>query len=60
MADDSRVTLASVAAEAGVSLTTISKVLNGHPDVAPATRARVEELLRQRGYRRRGSGRRSR
>ena len=42
MADDARVTLASVAAEAGVSLTTISKVLNGHPDVAPATRARVE------------------
>lgn len=60
MADDARVTLASVAAEAGVSLTTISKVLNGHPDVAPATRARVEELLRHSGYRRRGSGRRSR
>jgi LacI family xylobiose transport system transcriptional regulator len=60
MTDESRVTLASVAAKAGVSLTTISKVLNGHADVAPATRARVEELLRRSGYRRRGSGRRSR
>lgn len=60
MAHDARVTLASVAAEAGVSLTTISKVLNGHPDVAAATRARVEELLRRSGYRRRGGGRRSR
>jgi LacI family xylobiose transport system transcriptional regulator len=59
MADDSRVTLASLAAEAGVSLTTMSKVLNGHADVAPATRARVEELLRRSRYRRRGSGRRS-
>ena len=60
MADEPRVTLASVAAKAGVSLTTISKVLNGHADVAPATRARVEELLRRSGYRRRGGGRRSR
>lgn len=59
MADEARVTLASVAAKAGVSLTTISKVLNGRADVAPATRARVEELLRRSGYRRRGSGRRS-
>ena len=53
-------TLAAVAAMAGVSLTTISKVLNGHPDVAPATRSRVEGLLRRSGYRRRGSGRRRR
>ncbi|MGR0321092.1 LacI family DNA-binding transcriptional regulator [Agromyces sp. ZXT2-3] len=60
MADESRITLASLAARAGVSLTTISKVLNGHADVAPATRARVEDLLRRSGYRRRGSGRRSR
>lgn len=59
MSDEPRVTLASVAAKAGVSLTTISKVLNGRADVAPATRARVEEQLRRSGYRRRGSGRRS-
>ena len=49
-----RITLREIAAEAGVSLTTISKVLNGAPDVATATRARVEERLRARGYRRRG------
>lgn len=48
-----RVTLASVADEAGVSLATISKVLNGRPDVAADTRERVEQLLAERGYRRR-------
>lgn len=53
---DDRVTLASVAEEAGVSLSTISKVLNGRADVAAATRSRVEDLLAQRGYARRGAG----
>ncbi|WP_430645267.1 LacI family DNA-binding transcriptional regulator [Agromyces sp. GXS1127] len=52
-----RVTLADIAAEAGVSLATISKVLNGRSDVAAATRARVEQVLADRGYRRRGGGR---
>jgi LacI family transcriptional regulator len=45
-----RTTLAAIAAEAGVSLPTVSKVVNGRPDVAPATRARVERLLDQRQY----------
>ncbi len=49
-----RITLARVAEEAGVSLSTISKVLNGRSDVASATRARVETLLSERGYVRRG------
>lgn len=49
-----RVTLALVADEAGVSLSTISKVLNGRTDVAAETRSRVERLLRERGYERRG------
>ncbi len=48
-----RVTLAQVADEAGVSLSTISKVLNGRPDVSQATRARVEVLLAEHGYLRR-------
>ena len=48
-----RVTLAGVAEEAGVSLSTISKVLNGRADVSAATRARVEALLAERGYQRR-------
>ncbi|MFD1273797.1 LacI family DNA-binding transcriptional regulator [Streptomyces kaempferi] len=47
-------TLAEIAREAGVSAPTVSKVLNGRADVAPATRTRVEELLRGHGYRRRG------
>ncbi|WP_432129919.1 LacI family DNA-binding transcriptional regulator [Streptomyces tendae] len=46
-------TLAEIAREAGVSAPTVSKVLNGRADVAPSTRARVEELLRVHGYRRR-------
>ncbi|QAY60154.1 LacI family transcriptional regulator [Microbacterium protaetiae] len=55
MAKTSRVTLADIAAETGVSLATISKVLNGRTDVAAATRARVEEELSRHGYQRRAS-----
>lgn len=57
MADSKRVTLATIAAETGVSVTTISKVLNGRGDVAAATRARVEAQLQRRGYARRGETR---
>jgi len=39
-----------VAEMCGVSLPTVSKVLNGRADVAAATRARVEEALRQHNY----------
>lgn len=53
MSTEARVTLSDVAVEAGVSLATISKVLNGRPDVSAATRARVEELLARHGYQRR-------
>ncbi|WP_210479525.1 LacI family DNA-binding transcriptional regulator [Naasia sp. SYSU D00948] len=49
-----RTTLARVAAEASVSMATVSKVLNGRPGVAQETRARVEELLQASGYNRRG------
>jgi len=52
---DTRVTLAELAAEAQVSLSTISKVLNGRADVSRKTRTKVEELLEQHGYRRRGT-----
>lgn len=44
------VTIADIAAEAGVSRATVSKVLNGRADVAPATRALIEGLLSERGY----------
>lgn len=33
-----------------MSVSTVSKVLNGRPDVAPATRTRVAELLDRAGY----------
>ncbi|GAA3120453.1 LacI family DNA-binding transcriptional regulator [Streptomyces rameus] len=52
-AETQSATLAEIARAAGVSAPTVSKVLNGRADVAPATRARVEELLRVHGYRRR-------
>ncbi|WP_236062093.1 LacI family DNA-binding transcriptional regulator [Actinacidiphila acididurans] len=45
--------MAEIARQAGVSAPTVSKVLNGRAHVAPATRDRVEELLRDHGYRRR-------
>lgn len=49
--------MATIAREAGVSVPTVSKVLNGWSEVAPETRRRVETLLDQRGYvRRRGAG----
>ena len=39
-----------VAIDSGVSLPTVSKVLNGRADVAPDTRARVEAALRRHNY----------
>ena len=45
-------TVAAIAQLAGVSAPTVSKVLNGRSGVAPETRRKVEELLRERGYRR--------
>jgi LacI family transcriptional regulator len=46
-------TIAQIAREVGVSVPTVSKVLNGRSDVAPATRAKVEEALSRHRYRRR-------
>lgn len=42
--------LTSIAAEAGVSLSTVSKVVHRRHDVSAATRDRVEELLTRSGY----------
>lgn len=49
-APDRRATLATIAAAAGVSLPTVSKVINGKADVAPATRERVQQLLAEHNY----------
>ncbi len=37
--------------QAGVSTQTVSRVLNDRPDVAPATRKRVQEVIEHLGYR---------
>jgi len=55
VASERRITLADIASEAGVSLATVSKVLNGRSDVSASTRARVEQLLAGCGYLRRAS-----
>jgi LacI family xylobiose transport system transcriptional regulator len=44
-----------IAQLAGVSAPTVSRVLNGRSDVAADTRRRVEQLLREHGYRRPGA-----
>jgi LacI family transcriptional regulator len=46
----SRSTIHDVAARAGVSVTTVSRVLNGRPDVSEATRASVLKQVEQTGY----------
>jgi LacI family transcriptional regulator/LacI family xylobiose transport system transcriptional regulator len=49
------VTIAQIAAEAGCSPSTVSKVLNGNREVSLATRQRVQALLNERSYERRSS-----
>jgi LacI family xylobiose transport system transcriptional regulator len=55
----SRPTIARVAALAGVSVPTVSKVINGRADVAPETRRRVETVIRELGYHRSGRSQRA-
>jgi DNA-binding LacI/PurR family transcriptional regulator len=43
--------MADVAARAGVSHQTVSRVVNGHASVAPHTRERVERAIAELGYR---------
>lgn len=45
-----RKTIAEIAAKAGVSIPTVSRVLNNRPDVAPGTRERVEQVIRESGF----------
>jgi len=45
-----RGTIASVASIAGVSIPTVSRVLHNRPDVAPETRKRVEEAIKESGF----------
>src|SRR5690554_717773 len=45
------VTIYDVAREASVSMATVSRVVNGNPNVKPATRKRVLEVIERLGYR---------
>jgi DNA-binding LacI/PurR family transcriptional regulator len=45
------VTIADIARMAGVSVPTVSKVVNGRLEVAPGTRAHVEQVIHEHGYR---------
>ena len=47
----SPLTLAHIARQAGVSVPTVSKVINGRADVSPQTRLLVEAVIREQGYR---------
>ena len=43
-------TIKDIAREAGCSISTVSRVLAGHPDVSPATAARVQEVVDRRDF----------
>lgn len=45
------VTIAHVAAAAGVSYQTVSRVINDHPNVSPTTRHVVQQVVSELGYR---------
>lgn len=45
------ITIYDVAREANVSMATVSRVVNGNPNVKPVTRKKVLDVIRQLGYR---------
>ncbi len=45
------ITIYDVAREAGVSMATVSRVVNGNPNVKPTTRKKVNEAIERLGYR---------
>src|SRR5436305_643399 len=47
---DARPTIAQIAQVAGVSVPTVSKVLNGRLDVSPQTREHVERIIEEYGF----------
>jgi LacI family transcriptional regulator len=48
--NERRVTLADIAREAGVHVTTVSLALRNHPRLPEGTRLRIQKLAQQRGY----------
>lgn len=45
-----RVTIKQVAEKAGLSIATVSRVMNNHPDVSAETRQRVQQIVDDLGY----------
>lgn len=45
-----RLTIRDIAAHLGVSIATVSRVINGRPDVSPQTRETVLAYIREQGY----------
>ena len=43
-------TIKDVAAYSGVSLTTVSRVVNGSDKVSPKTKAKVDQAIKELGY----------
>ncbi len=43
-------TIKDVAKESGYAVSTVSRVLNGHPDVSPVTKKRVMEVVERSGF----------
>ena len=50
MLDPTEITIAEVAQTAGVSVSTVSRILNDKPDVAEKTRQRVLQVIEELGY----------
>ena len=50
MKNPQRVTIKDVARGAGVSVQTVSRVINDRPDVAPETRHRIQQVIDDLGY----------
>ena len=44
------VTIRDVAAASGVAIGTVSRALNGYPDVSDATRERIKQVADELGY----------
>lgn len=50
MSSENELTIADVARAAGVSVSTVSRILNGKQDVAESTRQRVQQVIEDLGY----------
>jgi LacI family transcriptional regulator, galactose operon repressor len=48
--DQARATIREIARAAGVSIATVSRVVNGRPDVSPQTREAVLRVVREHGF----------